>query len=408
MLSNRPCESGRKSEVFSVRILPDNPNIDHLRRQAKDLLAGLRESAPATPLSDAQSALAGQYGFRTWTDLKAEVDRRRAHVDVADPTVAEAVAECFGLGRVTGPMQAVVRNNVGRRWSLATERGRWVVQGTGTWMPIVDAEADVALQEAAAREGILLPAPVRSRAGAIVEAVGGHRWRVYEWIPAGPALVAPVNAKIAYAVGEILARIHRLALPVDRISPPHTRRVFDTEWPSLVSAAQATGADWAPRLAEAIPALVDLEAIGQGVAVPEPVLCHNTLGPANVLRGDGGRLVVVDWEHAGGQPPGWELCAALMHFVNDDAAPAVIDGYQSVATLPPLNLAMFRGAAVCFVNYVADQVETAVNAEGDDQHQANRSVRHLLSGRPLMPTPDGLQRRLDAALRNRRPLALRP
>ncbi|MGH8877434.1 MAG: phosphotransferase, partial [Stackebrandtia sp.] len=341
-----------------MRILPDNPNIDHLRRQAKDLRAGLRGSQPAS-LSDAQSALAGQYGFRTWTDLKAEVDRRRSHVDVAEATLAKAVAERFGLGRVTGPMRAVVRNNVGRRWSLTTERGRWAIQRTETWIPIVDAEADVALQEAAAREGILLPAPVRSRAGAIVETVGGHEWRVYEWIPTGPALVAPVDANVAYQVGEILAKIHRLALPVDRISPPHARRVFDAEWPALVAAAQTRGADWAPRLAEAIPALVGLEAIGDGVAVPEPVLCHNTLGPANVLRGDGGRLVVVDWEHAGGQPPGWELCAALWHFVNHDTAHALIDGYQSVSSsLPPLNLATFRGAAVGFVNYVADQVQT--------------------------------------------------
>ena len=32
-----------------------------------------------------------------------------------------------------------------------------------TWRPIVDAETDVALQQAAAGAGILLPAPVRSR-----------------------------------------------------------------------------------------------------------------------------------------------------------------------------------------------------------------------------------------------------
>jgi hypothetical protein len=29
-----------------MKTLPDNPNLDHLRRQAKDLLAGLRDSRP--------------------------------------------------------------------------------------------------------------------------------------------------------------------------------------------------------------------------------------------------------------------------------------------------------------------------------------------------------------------------
>lgn len=43
-----------------MKTLPDNPNLDHLRRQAKDLHAGLRDSAPATSLADAQASLARQ------------------------------------------------------------------------------------------------------------------------------------------------------------------------------------------------------------------------------------------------------------------------------------------------------------------------------------------------------------
>ena len=65
-----------------------------------------------------------------------------------------------------------------------------------TWRPIVDVETDVALQQAAAGVGILLPAPVRSRSGAIVESVGGHRWRAYGWIHSGPPLAAPVRSAI--------------------------------------------------------------------------------------------------------------------------------------------------------------------------------------------------------------------
>ena len=86
-----------------MKTLPDNPNLDHLRRQAKDLLAGLRDSRTELSLADAQAMLAQRYGFRTWTDLKAEVDRRRGQADVADERLARAVAACFGLGEVTGP-----------------------------------------------------------------------------------------------------------------------------------------------------------------------------------------------------------------------------------------------------------------------------------------------------------------
>src|SRR5262249_27266360 len=67
--------------------LPANPNLDHLRRQAKDLLhAALRGdpdarsriesvSAPLT-LAAAQLALAREYGFASWAKLKDEVDAR--------------------------------------------------------------------------------------------------------------------------------------------------------------------------------------------------------------------------------------------------------------------------------------------------------------------------------------------
>ena len=82
-----------------MKTLPDNPNLDHLRRQAKDLLAGLRDTHPDASLADAQASLAEQYGFRTWTDLKAEVDRRRGHGRVADPALARADRRPVRAGR---------------------------------------------------------------------------------------------------------------------------------------------------------------------------------------------------------------------------------------------------------------------------------------------------------------------
>jgi len=78
-------------------MLPDSPSLDYLRRQAKDLLIGLRETQPSASLSDAQAALARKYGFRTWPELKAEVDRRRGRANIADTALAETIAKRFGL-----------------------------------------------------------------------------------------------------------------------------------------------------------------------------------------------------------------------------------------------------------------------------------------------------------------------
>ena len=54
--------------------LPDSPNLDWLRKQAKRRLGELREANPAARLADAQLDLARQYGFSSWRALKAHID----------------------------------------------------------------------------------------------------------------------------------------------------------------------------------------------------------------------------------------------------------------------------------------------------------------------------------------------
>ncbi|MEO8452004.1 MAG: ankyrin repeat domain-containing protein [Gemmatimonadota bacterium] len=54
--------------------LPDVPNLDWLRKQAKRRLDELRTVNPATKLAEAQLDLAEQYGFSSWRALKAHVD----------------------------------------------------------------------------------------------------------------------------------------------------------------------------------------------------------------------------------------------------------------------------------------------------------------------------------------------
>jgi Ser/Thr protein kinase RdoA (MazF antagonist) len=387
-----------------VKTLPDNPNLDHLRRQAKDLLAGLRDGDPAVSLADAQALLAEQYGFRTWTDLKAEVDRVRGLADVAEPALARAIAERYGLGVPTGPMRSLARpDESGRRWSLETDRGRWAVRTMDTWIAIVDVETEVALQEAAAAAGVALPTPVRSRDGAIAESIDGHTWRAYEWLGSGLALSAPASAAVTTQVGAVLATLHGLALPVDRISPWHAMRFATMSWPELAEAAGDGHAAWATVLADAVPVLVELDSVGADAEPPPPVLSHNSFGPGNARLGSDGRLIVVGWEHAGGQPPAWELANALMDWaanpgggINAAGARALAAGYREVAgSLPALDLAAFRGAVTSLANYVSGQVHVALDAKTDeDRRYADRNMRHLLTHLPSRAT---LEQLLDAA-----------
>jgi ankyrin repeat protein len=54
--------------------LPDAPNLDWLRQQAKRRLEELRASNPGTQLADAQFDVAKQYGFSSWRALKTYID----------------------------------------------------------------------------------------------------------------------------------------------------------------------------------------------------------------------------------------------------------------------------------------------------------------------------------------------
>lgn len=380
-----------------MRTLPHNPHLDHLRQQAKDVLAGLRDIDPTATLAEAQATLAQQYGFAGWVELKAEVERLRGVYDVADPSLADEVAQRFDLGEVVGQMRSVARpDHLGRHWSLTTDRGRWSVRSLENWWPIVDVETEVALQAAVSGAGIALPLPVRSPSGSIVEEFAGGRWRVNEWRHSGPVLAAPASAAVMRDVGVILATIHRLRLPVDRISPWHHRVLFPGGWGPLVERARSSGAVWAAALVESVRALEAIAGSGDGVDDAEPVLTHNALGPAQVRRGEGGRLVVTGWEHAGGQPPAWEIGDALLHWtvdqrgrVNATAVRALLDGYASVSPVPRLEPAMFRGAATSLLNYLYGEVETALAATDEESRRVGeRSVRHLLAHLPTMSTVD--------------------
>ena len=54
--------------------LPESPNLDWLRKQAKRRLEELQRSQPSAQLADAQYALAKEHGFSSWRALKAHID----------------------------------------------------------------------------------------------------------------------------------------------------------------------------------------------------------------------------------------------------------------------------------------------------------------------------------------------
>jgi hypothetical protein len=61
------------------QLLPQFPNLEHLKGQAKDVLRVGRRRHPAWKLAHAQHAVARGYGFTSWPDLKTHTESLRPH-----------------------------------------------------------------------------------------------------------------------------------------------------------------------------------------------------------------------------------------------------------------------------------------------------------------------------------------
>jgi len=75
--------------------LPEFPNLDHLKKQAKVLLRELKQPDPGVKLAQAQHAIAREYGFASWARLKA-------HVEALPSPVTPALAVDAGASHSSG------------------------------------------------------------------------------------------------------------------------------------------------------------------------------------------------------------------------------------------------------------------------------------------------------------------
>lgn len=355
-----------------MRMLPDNPSVDFLRREAKDLLAALRETEPATTLGQAQQALAHQYGAATWADLRAEVDRRRDHPPQPDPHLAPAIAEAFGLGE---PRRIVPLSyqHMGRAWSLETSRGRYFVRPLFDYIDDAQAAVGVDLLERARPLGVLSPRPVRGPDGRLVHRIDDQNWHVEEWLDMGPTPIRPMRSAVARRAGEILAILHSVGGATDKPIPTYlSSRHGPLYWDALMQ--RATGTRWAEPLAAlrpSIDALLETEA-DAATAGPRVIsLCDFV--PEAVRYGPADDLVVVHSAFTSGMVPAWELGYVLIQWalygrVNPVAAHALLDGYRDRAgRLPELDLGSFTLGIGGYINWTYNAFCEALLATGNEK-----------------------------------------
>ena len=114
------------------RSLPSHPSLEHLKKQAKDLLDDLKKQDPALKLADAQHALAREYGFASWPKLKAHVESLQ-HFEATSPFIGKWIANISkSKQHAANPFQSatihftVDRNSVTITDAVIDESGREV------------------------------------------------------------------------------------------------------------------------------------------------------------------------------------------------------------------------------------------------------------------------------------------
>jgi ankyrin repeat protein len=206
--------------------LPDRPDLDHLRKQAKELLARYRHLDPTAlnrfrmnlpaafakddaaiatlglRLHDAQSCIAREYGLPSWADLKSLVDTRRASVgnrtevlldllrliypaDIvggsnrARPAVAARILEDSPTLLADDPYLACAIGNEARLRQATKDNTVWVNRPGGplNLPPLVAVTHSSLMRIQTFRDGLLASARLLLEVGANANQTVGSRWQ---------------------------------------------------------------------------------------------------------------------------------------------------------------------------------------------------------------------------------------
>ncbi|GAA3703796.1 hypothetical protein GCM10022204_21340 [Microlunatus aurantiacus] len=237
------------------------------------------------------------------------------------------------LGTPLRPPTRIHGGFANRVYRLDTDEGSYAVKELNLtnrrWR--YRAEDVFRFERAAFAAGIPMPEPIAVDPRTLV-----HRWVDGERVPEEP--VAPAYA---FEVGEILARLHALAIAWD---PEPADEPTPRDWPALAARATATSRPWAGELAARVEVFQTIADFVDGCVRPGPVvLTHSDVQPWNLLARDG-RPVLLDWELSGLLDLSGELGSTALGLAKgpgfDDVRPtvfrAVLDGYVAGGgRLPP-------------------------------------------------------------------------
>ena len=246
----------------------------------------------------------------------------------------EHVCSVFGLGapltdwrRVEGGLSNELRRLDTTDGGFAVKR---MIAGTHLGAFRANVEASFAVERAAVDAGVPAPRPISPRGGsgclAEIECEDGTAcWvRVHEWTPGVAADHRTISPETASELGGMLATVHGLELSLSgELAIPS--RVGAEVWDEIVDRARISGALWANLYVSRRFEISSLEGRVRAQAGRQDVPGHRDADDKNTLVGEGGGLILIDWDAAGAVDAAQELTSVLLSWSGAPAGETRMD-----------------------------------------------------------------------------------
>ncbi len=308
----------------------------------------------------------------------------------SDSGFFEETCACFDLGTIVARPEVIPGGLSNRLYRVVTGRGQYAVKrmvaNANSASFKHNVEASFAVEQLAQAAGIAMPAPIPAAGTneALARIADGeeHCWvRVHSWVGAERITEVEIDPGDIAAVGAILATLHGLpTLDAGSTSAqdPHS---MERDWRTALHASA-----YAPRAVPSLLGAIDgLEGlVGRGYAVPRstPVLSHRDLDAKNLLRGDRGELIVIDWDAAGPVDPQWDAVGVAMDWsgvrqgpVSQPAFDGFLDAYALAGGhLDPITPEHFAGWAEGVLDWLWFNLERAGSPDPSERLRGRREV----------------------------------
>jgi Ser/Thr protein kinase RdoA (MazF antagonist) len=272
-------------------------------------------------------------------------------------TQTAAVLRTFGLGDLRSDPREIARGEMGRVFRVETSNGVWALKEyiTPTWAPR-DLQLEDRFMHAAREAGVAVPRACRTSEGGTLAAVGGTRWKAFEWIEV-------VGKPSAWQVGETVARLHGIGSPSNEaVHPWYTQRGSGGTWQQLADLSR--GQDWEALLLRHLAELIAQDQIVAAAKMPPCRMCHRDINEGNAVLDAKGRVVLFDWDDCGPLAPEREVAYVLVNpFICPDPAEFLAAYRDAGGIFEPSGLEVFATAIAVNNNYLAALVHRSMTGD---------------------------------------------